>query len=165
MQSKYKRILLKLSGEVLAGAEGKGLDFDTVDKTAPMAKNRTDKIMLIYPASAGLAYFALSDATGDKKYFDAAMVIAEYYKENVLPSGSWYLMRSTETGEVEGDNVCASYQILDFMHEMYAKTGEEIWHTLEENYFKNLNAKDLSSIKLLYLKNCEQYMYQDAKEE
>ena len=30
MQSKYKRILLKLSGEVLAGAEGKGLNFDTV---------------------------------------------------------------------------------------------------------------------------------------
>lgn len=37
--------------------------------------------------------------------------------------------------------------------------------SLQENYFKNLNAKDLSSIKLLYLKNCEQYMYQDAKEE
>lgn len=30
MQSKYKRILLKLSGEVLAGKEGKGINFDTV---------------------------------------------------------------------------------------------------------------------------------------
>ncbi len=30
MQCKYKRILLKLSGEVLAGKEGKGLDFDMV---------------------------------------------------------------------------------------------------------------------------------------
>lgn len=118
-----------------------GLDFDTVDKTAPMAKNRTDKIMLIYPASAGLAYLALSEETGDKKYFDAAVKIANYYKDNVLPSGSWYLLRSTETGEVEGDNVCASYRILDFMHEMYAKTGEEIWHTLEKNYFENLQAK------------------------
>ncbi len=118
-----------------------GLDFDTVDKTAPMAKNRTDKIMLIYPASAGLAYFALSDATGDKKYFDAAMVIADYYKENVLRCGSWHLLRSRETGEVEGDNVCASYQILDFLHQVYAKTGDEIWRTLENNYFANLQAK------------------------
>ena len=31
MQSVYKRILLKLSGEVLAGKDGKGIDFDTVN--------------------------------------------------------------------------------------------------------------------------------------
>lgn len=30
LQPKYKRILLKLSGEVLAGKEGHGIDFDTV---------------------------------------------------------------------------------------------------------------------------------------
>lgn len=118
-----------------------GLDFDTVDKTAPMAKNRTDKIMLIYPASAGMAYFDLFDATGDKKYFDAAMVIADYYKNNVLPSGSWHLMCSVETGEVEGNNECASYRILDFIHAVYERTNEEVWLTLEKNYFANLQAK------------------------
>ena len=30
MSVKYKRVLLKLSGEVLAGEKGTGLDFDTV---------------------------------------------------------------------------------------------------------------------------------------
>ena len=30
MQPKYKRVLLKLSGESLAGNEGHGIDFDTV---------------------------------------------------------------------------------------------------------------------------------------
>lgn len=30
MQPVYKRILLKLSGEVLAGPQGHGIDFDTV---------------------------------------------------------------------------------------------------------------------------------------
>ena len=30
MQPAYKRILLKLSGEVLAGKEGHGINFDTV---------------------------------------------------------------------------------------------------------------------------------------
>ena len=32
MQPKYKRVLLKLSGESLAGPEGHGIDFDTVLK-------------------------------------------------------------------------------------------------------------------------------------
>lgn len=41
MQSKYKRILLKLSGEVLAGAEGKGLDFDTVTTVCKVIKQCT----------------------------------------------------------------------------------------------------------------------------
>lgn len=38
MQSKYKRILLKLSGEVLAGAEGKGINFDTVTEICEIIK-------------------------------------------------------------------------------------------------------------------------------
>ena len=42
MQSKYKRILLKLSGEVLAGAEGKGLDFDTVTTVCKVIKQCTE---------------------------------------------------------------------------------------------------------------------------
>lgn len=42
MQSKYKRILLKLSGEVLAGAEGKGLDFDTVTTVCRVIKECTE---------------------------------------------------------------------------------------------------------------------------
>lgn len=42
MQSKYKRILLKLSGEVLAGKEGKGLDFDTVTTVCKVIKEACD---------------------------------------------------------------------------------------------------------------------------
>ncbi len=42
MQSKYKRILLKLSGEVLAGAESKGLDFDTVTTVCKVIKECVD---------------------------------------------------------------------------------------------------------------------------
>ena len=42
MQSRYKRILLKLSGEVLAGAEGKGLDFDMVTTVCKVIKECTD---------------------------------------------------------------------------------------------------------------------------
>ena len=42
MQCKYKRILLKLSGEVLAGKEGKGLDFDTVTTVCKVIKECAD---------------------------------------------------------------------------------------------------------------------------
>ena len=42
MQSKYKRKLLKLSGEVLAGAEGKGLNFDTVTEICEIIKECTE---------------------------------------------------------------------------------------------------------------------------
>lgn len=38
MQAVYRRILLKLSGEVLAGKDGKGIDFDTVNKICKSVK-------------------------------------------------------------------------------------------------------------------------------
>ncbi|MGN0467256.1 MAG: UMP kinase [Acutalibacteraceae bacterium] len=38
MQAVYKRILLKLSGEVLAGKDGKGIDFDTVNNICKAVK-------------------------------------------------------------------------------------------------------------------------------
>lgn len=38
MQAKYKRIMLKLSGEALAGEKGSGIDFDTVNTIAQQIK-------------------------------------------------------------------------------------------------------------------------------
>ena len=42
MQPKYKRVLLKLSGEALAGAQGHGLDFDTVNRVCAAVKDCVD---------------------------------------------------------------------------------------------------------------------------
>ena len=42
MQSVYNRILLKLSGEVLAGKDGKGIDFDTVNSVCSAVKQCVD---------------------------------------------------------------------------------------------------------------------------
>ena len=42
MASVYKRILLKLSGEVLAGKDGKGIDFDTVNNICKSVKDCAD---------------------------------------------------------------------------------------------------------------------------
>lgn len=42
MEAVYKRILLKLSGEVLAGSDGRGIDFDTVNKICKAVKETAD---------------------------------------------------------------------------------------------------------------------------
>jgi uridylate kinase len=42
MQPKYKRVLLKLSGEALSGAQGHGLDFDTVNRVCAAVKDCVD---------------------------------------------------------------------------------------------------------------------------
>lgn len=42
MQNVYKRILLKLSGEVLAGKDGKGIEFETVGKICKSVKDCAD---------------------------------------------------------------------------------------------------------------------------
>ena len=42
MQPVYKRILLKLSGEVLAGGQGHGFDFDTINSICSAVKKITD---------------------------------------------------------------------------------------------------------------------------
>lgn len=42
MQGKYKRILLKISGEVLAGAEGKGINFDVANDICKIIKECTE---------------------------------------------------------------------------------------------------------------------------
>lgn len=42
MQAVYKRILLKLSGEVLAGKDGKGIEFDTVNRICSAVKKCCD---------------------------------------------------------------------------------------------------------------------------
>ena len=116
----------------------KGLNKEIVDKNAPMAWGRRDQLMIIYPATAGCMYLMLEAATGEKKYFDAAKRIAEYYKNNVLECGSWYLLLDAKSGEPVGPNVCVSGQILEFITEFYERTGEKCWRELADGFYRYL---------------------------
>ena len=42
MKPVYKRVLLKLSGEVLAGGKGSGIDFDKVEEVCKTIKECVD---------------------------------------------------------------------------------------------------------------------------
>lgn len=115
-----------------------GLNKKIVDETAPMADKRQGTIMLIYPADVGVMFLELEKATGDKKYFDAAEKIAEYYKKNVLPNGSWYLLVHTDTNKSDSDNCCCTFSILRFLNAYYKRTNDVCYQTLEQNFFKYL---------------------------
>ncbi len=112
-----------------------GLNKETVMGTAPAADGRKNQIMLIYPPRVGQMYLKLEKITGDKKYFDAALRIAEYYKKNVLENGSWYLLITKDSNEPESNNCCATFDILAFLSDFYKRTNEECWHDLEKGYF------------------------------
>lgn len=99
------------------------------------ATERIDRIMMIYPAVAGISYLALEKATGEKRFFDAAKRIADFYKDHVQPNGSWYLLLSVETGENISPNYCVPYDIMEFMNKMHKRTGEKCWNDLEKGCY------------------------------
>jgi len=91
-------------------------------------------MMMIYTAEIGNDYMLLETATGNKKYYDEALKIGEYFKNTVDPNGSWALVRSTETGEPTTPNYVAPLEVVvPFMMELYKRTGDECWKTLGEN--------------------------------
>lgn len=95
---------------------------------------KINQIMMIYPAHMGTAYLNLYRYTGTQKYLDAAMKIAEYYRDHVQPNGSWYLIIDSRTGEPLVSNYCEPLErIIPFLMEVYEETGEEIWKTLSDN--------------------------------
>lgn len=115
-----------------------GLNAEKVIKIAPAAEGYKDTTMMIYPASAGDAYLELFSVTKNQKYLDAAMIIAEYYKDHVLPNGSWYLQISAETGLPLKENCCNYFSILTFLTNIEKITKDSKWNTLIENYFSYL---------------------------
>ncbi len=96
--------------------------------------SRGDMVMMIYPAAVGSNYLKLAEATGESKYFDAAMKIAEFYKKTVQPNGSWPLLVSATTGESQSHKSCVAFGISNFLGLVGKKTGDEIWNKLVENF-------------------------------
>ena len=117
------------------------LNAEAVNKVAPAAQNCVDTTMMIYPISAGIGYLTLAEATGKGKYLQAALRIGEYYKANILPSGSWYLLCDCATGKPLSDNICIDFKIVNFFRMLYKATKDEIWHTIELSHYKYITGK------------------------
>ena len=113
-----------------------GLDADVVNEVAPAAQSCVNTTMMIYPVAAGNAYLALYEAVGEQKYFDAALAIANFYKENIRPEGSWYLLYDVNTGKPLKDNLCIEFRFVKFFAELYRITDEECWRTLSDAHYQ-----------------------------
>ena len=90
------------------------------------AVQRQKHSMMIYPAYAGEMYLCLGKATQNEKYIKEAVKIADYYKNTIEKNGSWYLLRSVETGEPIADNFISPMEhVVPFLMEMYEETKDE----------------------------------------
>ena len=110
-----------------------------------VVSKRLDTTMLIYPQSAGTAYLNLYKVTKDKKYYDAAMKIAEYYKAHVCENGTWHQMLSVETGESLVPQYSIPSGISAFLYKVYDLTGDEEYKKLADGgmeYLWNNTVKD-----------------------
>ncbi|MCQ2430248.1 MAG: hypothetical protein MJ192_07955 [Clostridia bacterium] len=95
------------------------------------AKAHFGTMMMIYPVAVGEMYLELEAATGDHKYFDEALKIGRYYLRTVEPNGSWFLVRSTKTGEPLTPNYVSPLEaVTPFIMDLYKRTGDECWKEL-----------------------------------
>ncbi len=144
--------LLKVSAPAGSPLEGLPPTYHNPEKKTDFysgiskdAKDREKETMLLYPANSGLAYLALYNVVNDKKYFDAAIKIGEYYLNNVCENGTWWQLVSVETGKPTSTAYCIPHAICAFLYTLYDVTGEEKWKTLAENGMNYLRTNSLKT--------------------
>jgi len=111
-------------------------ESNEINEGDSIPEQRKFMVMNIYPAMTGELYLDLAEITGESKYLDAALVIADFYKKTVCPNGSWPLLISAKTGEPQSDKYCVSFAISRFLRAVAKTTGEECWLELDKNYFE-----------------------------
>ena len=90
-------------------------------------------MMMIYPTSVASMYLELEKATGNPVYFEEALKIGRYYQRTIEPNGSWYLVRSCETGKPLNPNYVAPMEtVMPMMLALYERTGDECWKQLAD---------------------------------
>lgn len=138
-----KKIAVNAADYLLSITEPKGSPLEGLPPTYYKHKSgkiyqedveeRIDQNMLIYPCNVGMAYLALFDATGEKKYYDAAIAISDWYRDHVQPNGSWYLMVYTKSGKPSATAYCLPFEIATFLRSVYDRTGEKRLLEITEN--------------------------------
>lgn len=97
----------------------------TYDKMEPLAHMNVDNAMPMYGAEAGEAYLKLYEITGNSKYYDAAIKIAEGFKRLQLDNGSWHLLVNVKTAEPVYDNYINPQAVIDYLEIVIEKYGRD----------------------------------------
>ncbi len=115
------------------------------DKAA--AKRYAGQIMIFYPTRPANAYLDLYDVTGEKKYFQAALRIADTYVKTQLPEGSWPLKVMAKTGKPVVPNICVPIEMVmlfdrligQYRQGRYKAARDKAWRWILENPMKTYN--------------------------
>jgi len=100
-----------------AEPEGSQLAYfsQTYEGTQFAANLYGNEILMSEPAWTGMTFLNLYDKTADKKYFNAAINIANTYIKNQLPPGTWYIRMNKITGKPTSQVLCIPNTIINFL--------------------------------------------------
>ena len=126
-------IAAKAADYIIANAEPENTPlayFPMVyEGTNMFAGDYKGEVIMTEPASTGMSFLALYDKTGEKKYLNAALQIADTYLNTQLPSGTWYIRIYKETGKPASDELCIPINIVNFLS---ALTGKYHFQTYQK---------------------------------
>jgi maltose/maltodextrin transport system substrate-binding protein len=118
-------IAKKAADYIIANAEPKDAPlayFPRVyEGTDMFAGNYKGEVIMHEPASTGMSFIALYERTGEKKYLEAALHIADSYVKAQLPSGTWYIRIYKETGKPASEELCVPINIVNFLSVLTSK--------------------------------------------
>ncbi len=93
------------------------------------------QVMSLYPADVGSQFVALAEATGEKKYLEAARGIGETYLRIRRADGTWALKYWLATGEVQCPNPLVPTRPMAFFERLAEATGDERWRKAADECF------------------------------
>jgi hypothetical protein len=83
------------------------------------------EIIMMEPSATGIIFLHLYEATGDSKYLDFAIHIANTYIKNQLANGTWYIRINKETGKPASEVLCIPIRIINFMSILIKKYHQD----------------------------------------
>ncbi|HRP55322.1 hypothetical protein [Agriterribacter sp.] len=121
-------IARKAADYLIAKAEPEGSPLayfsQTYEGTQLAAGIYGNEILMSEPSWTGATLLNLYDRTKDKKYFKAAVHIADTYIKNQLPSGTWYIRVNKITGKPAAQVLCIPNTIINFLSVLVNKYGQ-----------------------------------------
>ena len=139
---KALRIAVKMADWLIDNSCAKGTPLEYLPPTYwryaeyQLAKPHIGQIMMIYPMTVGCAYLRVYRATGERRYLDAALRLAETMKRLQLPCGSWILKLYEKDGESVVQNIVVLNEtMMKFMTELAEISGDKSFIAMRDKAY------------------------------
>lgn len=102
------------------------------------------EVMLLYPATVGSAFVDYWRETGDARFRDAAIGIAETYLKMRRTDGGWPLKMKLATGEAIGENTLVPNRPMELFEKLFVVTNDPKWRGAADSCFAWFEAHPLA---------------------